>query len=787
MAEPIFAPGWPGIPGRWTSAAKSGVGTALKGSSVWFTISHGILNEVYYPGIDEAAIRDLGFIVTADDGFFSEEKRHASHNSALSFDGVPAYHLESSCLKEYYRLEKDVITDINRPVVLLRVKFTPLKQGNYRLYVIIASHLGNHGAGNTGWVGEYKGVTGLFASRHASSLCLMSNAGFKTCSAGFVGYSDGWQDLVHNRRLVSIYTRAENGNVALTGEIDLKKGGEFVLALGFGHSPAEAGLQAKASLDEGFGSLLKAYSSPWQTWQKTLLPAKKRKLFGVSAMVIRVHRSKLIPGAILASLAVPWGFAKGDGDLGGYHLIWPRDMVEAAGGLLAAGSKSEAREALIYLESVQEYDGSWLQNMWLDGLPYWHGIQMDETALPIMLFDLARGEGALLDGDINRFWPMIKKALKYIIQNGPVTQQDRWEEDGGYTPFTLGAEISALVIGAELAEFAGDGDIAPYLLETADAWYSSIDRWLYVKNLEFADKIDVDGYYVRITPPDLEEGDNFVPIKNRPPLSSRKPASAVICTDILSLVRFGLRKADDTRILNTLKVVDALLKVETPAGPSWHRYNGDGYGEHADGSPFDGTGIGRVWPLLTGERAHYNIALGNFKEAERLLRTMENLANDGGLLPEQTWDSPDIPEKGLFFGRPTGSAMPLVWAHAEYLKLVRSLTEERVFDTPPQTVERYLKNNATSNIVQWRFNHKIRYMEQGKILRIESLAPAKVHWSGDNWQTANDIAMRDSYLGVYYADIPSSDIHKDGEIIFTFYWTNVNKWEGKNFHVRIKA
>lgn len=786
MSEQIFAPGWPGIPGRWTSAGKSGVGTALKGSRVWFTISHGILNEVYWPRVDEAAIRDLGFIVTADDDFFSEEKRQAKHNSKLYFDGVPAYHLESICLQKYYRIEKDIITDINRPVVLLKVKFIPLIPLNFRLYAILAPHLCNHGAGNTGWVGEYKGIKTLFASRNTISLCLVSDGGFKDCSAGFVGYSDGWQDLVRNRRLVSIYTRAENGNVALTGEIDLKNGGEFVLALGFGNSPEEAGLQSKASLGEGFESLLKSYSEPWQTWQKTLLSFKKRKLFSVSAIVARVHRSKLIPGAILASLAVPWGFAKGDGDLGGYHLIWPRDMVETAEGLLAVGRKSEAREALIYLESVQENDGSWLQNMWLNGMPYWHGIQMDETALPIMLFDLARREGALLDEDITRFWPMIKKALKFIIQNGPVTQQDRWEENGGYTPFTLATEISALIVGAELAEFAGNGDLAPYLRETADAWYSSIDHWLYVKNVEFLDKAKVEGYYVRVTPPDFDEGDNFVPIKNRPPSSSRKPASAVVCTDILSLVRFGLRRADDPRILNTLKVIDALLKVETPAGPSWHRYNGDGYGEHADGSPFDGTGIGRVWPLLTGERAHYNIALGNFKEAERLIETMENLANEGGLLPEQTWDSPDIPEKGLFFGRPAGSAMPLVWAHAEYLKIVRSLTEERVFDTPPQTVERYLKNNVTSNIVQWRFNNKIRSIKRNQVLRIESLAPAKVRWSGDNWQTANDIEMLDSRLGVYYADVPSSGIHKGGEIIFTFYWTNVLKWEGKDFNVLIK-
>ncbi|MHB8231421.1 MAG: glycoside hydrolase family 15 protein [bacterium] len=785
MLETIYAPGWPGIPGRWTSADKSGVGTAINGSSVWFTISHGILNEVYYPEMDEAAIRDLGFIVTADDGFFSEEKRHAKHFSTLIYDGVPAYRLKSVCLKGRYSIEKDIICDPNRPVVLLRVRFTALKPGNYRLFAIVASHIGNHGAENTAWIGDYKGITGLFASRHAASLCLMSNAGFKNCSVGFVGYSDGWQDLIHNYRLSSIYTRAENGNVALTGEIDLKKNNEFVLALGFSRNFAEAGHQSRASLNEGFEHLLKSYSEAWQIWQNGLSLTKKRKLFATSAMVIQVHRSKRVPGAILASLAVPWGFSKGDDDLGGYHLVWPRDMVEAGGGLLAAGSKSEVRESLIYLEATQENNGHWLQNMWIDGMSYWHGIQMDETALPVMLFDLARREEALLDGDIRRFWPMIKKALIYIAQNGPVTQQDRWEEDGGYTPFTIAVEISALIIGAELAELAGDGSIAPYLRETADAWYSSIDRWLYVKNGEFYDKIGVDGYYVRVTPPDFEEGDNFVPIKNRPPSSSREPASAVISTDALSLVRFGLRKAEDIRILNTLKVIDNMLKVETPSGFCWHRYNGDGYGEHTDGSPFDGTGIGRAWPLLTGERAHYNIASGNFEEAEKLLGTMENLANDGGFLPEQIWDSPDIPEKSLFFGRPTGSATPLVWAHAEYLKLARSLAEGKVFDTPPQTVERYLKNNTASNIVQWRFNHKIRSLEYAKTLRIEVLSPAAIRWSSDGWHSFSDVKTVDTGIGIYYADLPSSNIVKGGEIIFTFYWQSADKWEENNFYVRI--
>ena len=264
---------------------------------------------------------------------------------------------------------------------------------------------------------------------------------------------------------------------------------------------------------------------------------------------------------------------------------------------------------------------------------------------------------------------------------------------------------------------------------------------------------------MRITPADVEEGDDLVVIKNRRPDESGA-AEAVVSTDALALVRFGLRAADDPRIKDTVRVIDSLLRVETPAGPSWHRYNGDGYGEHADGSPFDGTGIGRAWPLLTGERAHLALARGDQAEAERLLGTMERLAGDGGLLPEQTWDAPDIPERELFFGRPAGSAMPLVWAHAEYLKLVRGLADGLVFDLPPQTVERYLERDTDTTLVVWRFNHKTRELPRGRTLRVETLAPATIRWSSDGWRTVRDAATRDSGLGVHLADLPPESFRR---------------------------
>ena len=147
---------------------------------------------------------------------------------------------------------------------------------------------------------------------------------------------------------------------------------------------------------------------------------------------------------MIASLSIPWGFNKGDEDLGGYHLVWPRDLVETAVGFLAAGATLDALRVLRYLESTQEADGHWAQNMWLDGRPYWGGLQMDEAAFPILLVDMLRREARFALSDMNRWWDMVSRAAGFLVRNGPVTQQDRWEEDAGYSPFTLAVEVSSV-------------------------------------------------------------------------------------------------------------------------------------------------------------------------------------------------------------------------------------------------------------------------------------------------------------------------------------------------------
>ena len=794
-----FAPGWPGIAPRWTSSAKSGVGTALnQHSKVWFTLSHGILNEVYFPRVDQACTRDMGFIVTNGKDFFSEEKRNCDFENLPFEPGIPAFKLINTCTEGRYRIYKEVITDPYRNVVLQKIKFEALQGelSGYRLYVLLSPHLANAGYGNTGWVGNYKGVPMFFAEHRGATLALASSTSWGKRSVGFVGVSDGWQDLSQNFQMESEYTRAENGNIAFTGEIDLAAcNGEFVLALGFGGMWSEAGQQTRSSLVEDFADIHSHFVAQWKNWQTTLIkldePPRQHDLYRSSTSVLRTHESKDFLGGIIASLSIPWGFDKGDEDLGGYHLVWPRDLVETAGALLAAGAITDAVRVLRYLEATQEADGSWAQNLWLDGRAYWGGIQMDETAFPVLLLDLLRREAPKAIGNLNRWWPMVRNAASFILRNGPVTQQDRWEEDAGYSPFTLGAEISSLLAAAEIAELTGHSDQAQILRDTADAWNDNIERWTYANGGDLAEQLGVDGYYVRIAPPSIDAAasptQGFVPIKNKPPGQDAERAYHIISPDALALVRFGLRAPDDRRMLNTLRVIDALLGVELPQGPCWYRYNGDGYGEHSDGSPFDGTGIGRPWPLLAGERGHYALAAGHRDEAEALLSVIENsTAGHSRLLPEQVWDSADLPALELFRGRPTGSACPLVWAHAEYVKLRRSIRDGKVFDQPPQTVQRYLVEKPSRQIFGWRFNNKTRSVPRNKTLRIELLNPGLVHWSIDGWTTSQDTKTRDTGLGTHVLDLPTASLPAGSEVTFTFYWPLESRWEGTDFAVSVE-
>ena len=137
--------------------------------------------------------------------------------------GFLRYRLENTCEQGRYRIEKEIVTDPERDVVLQQTCFVPLSGdlGEYRLYVLLAPHIANGGWGNTAWLGEYKGVPLLYAQREGACLALACSAPWVRRSAGYVGTSDGWQDISRNKGMTWSYGRAENGNIALTGEIDI--------------------------------------------------------------------------------------------------------------------------------------------------------------------------------------------------------------------------------------------------------------------------------------------------------------------------------------------------------------------------------------------------------------------------------------------------------------------------------------------------------------------------------------------------------------------------------------
>lgn len=787
--QKTIAPGAPGEPATWTSGAKTGVGKALNAASeVMFTLSHGILNEVYYPREDIACIRECGCIVTDGREYLSEE-RDAEHLEKMFRSGIPAYRIRNST--ERYTLTKEIIADPYRDTVLQKIRFTPLQAGEYKLYVYLTPHIFNKGMANRGWTGSYKDVPMLFAAHDGITMALACSSGWVQRSVGFAGVSDGVTDIRRHKAMTVTYTETGEGSIVLCGEIDCSAGAEVVLAIGFGHTPSDAGNQAWASLLDGYATARDRYIGEWEDWQKSLLRKRKTeerrgKLFKESAAVLRMNESKRFPGGIIASPSVPWGNARGDRDGIGYHLVWPRDLVESSWGFLALHAHEDCLRILNYLMSTQEPDGRWSQNMWLQGDAMGRGVQMDQVALPILLLDSCY-HARILDKDRwARYFPGVKKAVAFLLARGPYTEQDRWEQQAGLSPFTLSTQIAALLAAAFLLERYGERTMARYLRETADYWAAQIDEWTYVTGTETARRCGVEGYYVRINPwyaPVDSVRDRILTVHHHPPGEGEIALGELVCVDALALVRFGLRTADDPRILNTVKVIDEGLRMETPFGPCWRRFTKDGYGEDAQGDPYVSIGTGRAWPLLTGERAHYEIAAGNLKGARELMKTMEGFAWNG-LFPEQVWDEADKPEKGLFAGRYTGSSMPLTWAHAEYIKLGASLKEKQVFDMPLHTRKRYIEHVTPTPLHVWRFDRPMAALTAGRtVIRVEVLAPAVIRWTEDGWTRHRDEPTRDTGLGIHYADLVFAP--GAGEVRFTFFWKQAGHWEGKDFCVTI--
>jgi len=782
--------GWPGAEARWTSSEKDSVGMAYSASSrIWYTVSHGTLNEIYYPTIDRPQTRDMEFLLTDGETFVHEEKRDLDRTFEYIDACSSAVRLTNTDRLGRYKIIKEIIADPHHPVVLMRVRLEGDERvlSRMKAYALLAPHLDVGGAGNSGSVLDLSGRKVLLAWKNGLSLVMAANCGFSRASCGYVGRSDGWQDVMNNFHMDWEFGSALDGNIALTGEIDINLNREFVVAIALGDGRHSALTAALGAVTTPFDPSLQRFIEQWHRagTPEALAGASRDagRLLRVSQNVILSHEDKVYSGAFIASASIPWGQYKGDDDLGGYHLVWTRDMVQSATALLACGRVDTARRALVYLACTQKPDGSFAQNFWINGTPYWSGIQLDEVAFPIILAWRLWKLNGLGDFHVMAF---VERAAGFLLRHSPVTQQDRWEEAAGYSPSTLAAVISALICAAEIVRANGADSLAHFFEEHADAIEGHLEEWTVTDNGTLLP--GVKRHYMRIRPPMCGDpyaredcGEEIVQINNRGPGERIYfEARNVVDAGFLELVRYGVRRADDPLVVDSLKVIDHVLKVETPVGPCWRRYNHDGYGQRHDGSPYLGWGQGRAWPLLTGERAHYELAAGH--DVGPYIQSLEGFSSQGGMLPEQIWDAPDLPDMGLKLGKPTGAAMPLVWAHAEYVKLLRSVTDGVVFDRISAVAERYGQGKRRTPIEVFRLERQLQSIPAGRKLRMLADEEFFLVWSVDEWKTVRQAESRSVGCAGHFADM-ETEPGKAGRVVFTMHWQSQDRWEGRNFEV----
>jgi glucan 1,4-alpha-glucosidase len=683
-AQAAEAPGAPGASANWTTGNKQGLGTSVSTESkAWYTLSNGALSEVYFPRGDTAQLRSLELAVTDGATFVDRESEDTDHAVRILEPRALAYEQVNTAKSGRYRITKTYVTDPQRSSVLVRVRFEPLQPGDYRLFVLHDPAMGNSSRDDDASRRGSGRDVALVASQGAAAGALVASRGFERTSSGFVGTSDGWTDLEADMRMDFDYDAATDGNVLQTGELPLDEGSptELTLALGFADSAAGAERVARDSLAQGFARVALDYRKEWRGYLDSVrrppafLSDRLRTQYQVAVMTIKAHEDKTFRGAFIASLTLPWGFAvNADQGGGGYHFVWARDLYHQATAMLAAGDRAAADRAVTWLFTHQQLpDGTFPQNSRVSGEPDQRNVQLDETAFPIVLaWQLGKTD----------LWQGVRKAADALVRLGPSTPQERWEETGGFSPSTTASEIAGLVAAADLARLRGDTARQALWLGVADAWQRSTEEWMFTTTGPLGDG----RYYVRID----DDGD---PDDN----SGRQLANGagfhldneVVDAGFLDLVRLGVKAPDDPSVLASLPETDAALATATASGTVWKRYRFDGYGEKPDGSPWDfgGGTIGRPWPLLTGERGEFEVARGG--AGLPFLQTMANTANDGFMIPEQVWDA-GANRFGYVNGKATGSASPLAWAMAQYIRLARAIENGRPVETPAVAHQRYV-------------------------------------------------------------------------------------------------
>ncbi|TMF36793.1 MAG: hypothetical protein E6I27_12105 [Chloroflexi bacterium] len=744
------APGGPGAPPMWGPGRKMAFGAAPGSmSKLWYTLAEGTLSEVFFPFLDHVALHELRFFASAGGAPPVDDSADGEHTISWLAPGVPAFRVETT--HHEYRLTKEFFSDPEENAMLVAATFTP-ELPDLRLFMQASAH----------WHPFTEGNFANVIDTHPPALLMQQQdvwisivGPFSRAAVGYFRSSDVHIDLTDSDgQFTYTYDRAGPGNVSVGAEIGVRAGA-FQLAVGFAHTRADAEEVARSALQKGAGTVRQSFERAWRA--QADIPQALGKVSGDDGMLARASfamlhclEDKSHAGAFVAAPAAPWGESNHDGNHV-YHLVWPRDLCRIATALLDAGDSEAALRAFRHLQAQQRADGGWYQNWTLEGTPHWLSTELDQVALPILLA-WRLGVAGCLDHD--PYPTMVRPAAQFILREGPLTTLDRWEDAGGLSPSTLATCIAALIVAGEFAHDAGEHVAASHLRAVADYWNDRVEAWCSMPS----------GQYVRLaSDPD------------------HRPTEGAIAPEFLELVRYGLRRPKDDRVLRSLQGVDTSLKVSLPAGPSWRRFVGDAYGEQEDGAPWDGSGRGRAWPVLTAERARHFFSMG--LPAAEMVRTLEGFAGQGLALAEQMWDGPDIPSRRLQFGKPNGSACPLGWAHAEYLELLVTIALGGFPDIVMPARRRYTEGPAQESAFVWSHRHQIGRIVAGRRLRVQLPRPGAVHYTFDQWESFTEIEAVDTTLGVWVAEVPCHRLAVGTEFSWTAHY--MTGWEGRNFSLTV--
>jgi glucoamylase len=730
----------PGALSHFDLARKDCIGTARNTTSrVWFTLANGVLSDVYYPTLDNTNVETMQFIVTDGATFTDLQTRDMTYSVSLTDPRSLSCEVTTTAKSGKYRIISQYLTDPNTQTLLVRVHFVPLvgALNTFRLYVRLDPTINGNGGGTTSNVGGDTSsidvstghpvpvacdplITSNAVNRdYAQPVCsaLDADVPFLQISNGFVGQaSDGLVQLDGpSRKITAPTSDAANGNVVQTAKVDLiHTGGAFTLALGYGQHASDAVQSTRLGLSRPFRDIERQFDEAWHTYDAGL-NAPPSTLAGVtntawqklvdeyylSLNAVKAAEDKTFPGALVASVSSPWGQAISASDpsnpfFGSYREVFARDVYEAWTGLLVAGDTQTARDVVTYLfQRQQQADGSFPRNSLLNGklAPDSFNTQLDECSYPILMaWQLGMTDSAL-------YTAHIKPAADFVIAHGPSFGPERWEEQGGFSPSTIAAEIAGLIAAADLADANHDATSAAIWRGVADDWQRQVEGWTVTTNGPLAPH----PYFIRLSKTGDPNAAITYGIGNGGPTLDQR---TVVDAGFLELVRLGLKPATDSAVTQSLPVVDATIETTTPTGPGWHRYNSDGYGDRAgDGRPWapTGQGTGHLWPLLAEERGEYHILNGQRATSLQLLQTMLDSSSGVGLIPEQVWEVADLAASpfgsdpttasiGFRDGHPAGSAAPLTWASGTFARLLSDIVANKLLEQPSNTVNRYISH-----------------------------------------------------------------------------------------------